>query len=251
MYWVTFLWSWPKVTAVALINTNLYNKVRMFEPSIQSLQNVIAISPSHACYLIRYWIIRFLFFLSWDFECVFKGKQSIGHISGIFPPDMNRKGRASVGHWVDYVTSSFDLTHNLGLGFFKVTFRNSFISGIVGLADTGPTTSPCPYPISTEWHWRFNINVSNGLIWGMGWLILMESSIHDHNIVLRVIVGRWVDVLHSDRVTSDIGVASTYQDLVNVDIYIRKILWTYPIVSLVCSYVKLDKASRYIHFNNC
>ena len=45
----------------------------------------------------------------------------------------NEKGSALVGYWVQYVTLTFDLTHDLGC--FKVKFRNSSISGIVGLID--------------------------------------------------------------------------------------------------------------------
>ena len=45
------------------------------------------------------------------------------------------KGSASVGYWVQYVTLTVDLTHDLDLGYFKVKFRKSSISGIVGLID--------------------------------------------------------------------------------------------------------------------
>ena len=51
------------------------------------------------------------------------------------PIDVKRKGSASVGYWVQYVTLTFDLTHDLDLGCFKVQFRNSSSSGIVGLID--------------------------------------------------------------------------------------------------------------------
>ena len=51
------------------------------------------------------------------------------------PIDVKRKGSASVGYWVQYVTLTFDLTRDLDLGCFKVKFRNSSISGIVGLID--------------------------------------------------------------------------------------------------------------------
>ena len=51
------------------------------------------------------------------------------------PIDVRRKGSASVGYWVQYVTLNFDLTHDLGLGCIKVKFRNSSISVIVGLID--------------------------------------------------------------------------------------------------------------------
>ena len=43
----------------------------------------------------------------------------------IGPIDMKQKGGASVGYWVNYVTLTFDLTHDLDLGFFKVKFQNS------------------------------------------------------------------------------------------------------------------------------
>ena len=68
--------------------------------------------------------------------CFFKVKHYFGHISGMAGPiDVKRKGSASVGHWVQYVTLTFDLIHDLDLGCFKVKFRNSSISGIVGLVD--------------------------------------------------------------------------------------------------------------------
>ena len=54
----------------------------------------------------------------------FKVKHSIaGHISGMVgSSDVKRKGGASGGHWVNYVTLTSDLTHDLDLGFFKVKF---------------------------------------------------------------------------------------------------------------------------------
>ena len=68
--------------------------------------------------------------------CFFKVKHYFGHISGMVGPiHVKRKGSELVGYWVQYVTLSFDLTHDLDLGCFKVTFQNSSISGIVGLID--------------------------------------------------------------------------------------------------------------------
>ena len=70
--------------------------------------------------------------------CFFKVKHYFGHISGMVGPiDLKRIGRALVGYWVQYVTLTFDLTHDLDLGCFKVTFRYSSLSlsGIVGLID--------------------------------------------------------------------------------------------------------------------
>ena len=66
--------------------------------------------------------------------CFFKVKHYFGHISGMVGPiDVKRKGSASVGYWAQYVTLTFDLTHDLDR--FKVKFRNSSFSGIVGLTD--------------------------------------------------------------------------------------------------------------------
>ena len=45
--------------------------------------------------------------------------------------DVKRKGGASVGYSVNYATLTFDLTHDLAFGFFKVKFQNRCISGIV------------------------------------------------------------------------------------------------------------------------
>ena len=83
-------------------------------------------------------------------------KHFIGHISGMVGPiDMERKGGASIEYWVNYVTLTFDLTHDLDLIiFFKVKFQNSCISGIViwlmcnkkkaNQLDTGLTVWSCP-----------------------------------------------------------------------------------------------------------
>ena len=67
-------------------------------------------------------------------DVLFKVKHSFGHISGMVGPiHVKRKGSVSVEYWVYYVTLTFDLTHDLDLGFLKVKFRNNSISGIVGL----------------------------------------------------------------------------------------------------------------------
>ena len=44
MYWMTFLWPWPKVMAMALVNENLLFCWIMCEPLNQSLQNLVTIS---------------------------------------------------------------------------------------------------------------------------------------------------------------------------------------------------------------
>ena len=124
MYWTTFPWPWPKVMAVASISKNLLVCAIKWEPIIGSLQNMVALFPSHGYYLIRFRM------------CFFKVKHYFGHISGMVGPiDVKRKGLASVGYWAQYVTLTFDLTHDLDLGCFKVKFRNSSFSGIVGLID--------------------------------------------------------------------------------------------------------------------
>ena len=46
--------------------------------------------------------------------------------------DVKQKGSALAGYWVQYMTLTFDLTHDLDLGCFKVKFGNSCIYGIVG-----------------------------------------------------------------------------------------------------------------------
>ena len=51
------------------------------------------------------------------------------------PIDVKQKGSALIGYWVQYMTLTFDLTHDPDLGCFKVKSRNSSISGMVGLID--------------------------------------------------------------------------------------------------------------------
>ena len=51
------------------------------------------------------------------------------------PIDVKQKGSTSVGYWAQYMTLTLDLTDDLHLGYFKVKFRNSSLSGIVGLID--------------------------------------------------------------------------------------------------------------------
>ena len=68
--------------------------------------------------------------------CFFKVKHHFGHISGMVGLiEVKQTGSASVGYWVQYVTLTFDLTHDLDLGCFKVKFWNSSLSGIIDLID--------------------------------------------------------------------------------------------------------------------
>ena len=85
-------------------------------------------------------------------------------------------------------------------GCFKVNFRNSSFSGIVGLIDVKWKRSELiwywvdcmtlpfvPHPWPWPWSWNFKVRVWNSFISGMGRPIDMEwkgceSSIHDHDI---------------------------------------------------------------------
>ena len=74
MYWMTFPWPWPKVTAVALISKNLLVCTIKWEPLIRSLQKWQLCCSSHGYYLIRFWncwkLLFWQIFLK-NFGCVF------------------------------------------------------------------------------------------------------------------------------------------------------------------------------------
>ena len=58
----------------------------------------------------------------------------IGHISGMVSPiDVKRKRGASVGFWVNYVTPTYDRTHDWPLIFsrlnFKIAVSHELLSG--------------------------------------------------------------------------------------------------------------------------
>ena len=205
MYWMTFPWPWPKVTAVASISKNLLVCMIKWEPFMGSLQNVIG-------HIALAMVISWLYFeqvllktiilanFLWNFQmCFFKVKHYFGHISAMVGPiDVKQKGSASVACWVWYVTLTFYLTNDPDLGCFKVKFWNSCISGIVGLIDLKWKGS------ELTWFWTdcmtllfdhthdldlgsFKVRVWNSFISGMGRLIDMErkgceSSIQDHDI---------------------------------------------------------------------
>ena len=113
----------------------LQDKVRTTEPIATKLSSYISFVMLVTWLDLRVILFETLFLPNflWKFwMCFFKVKCSIGHIWGMVGPiDVKRKGDASVGYWVNYVTSTFDLTHDLDLWFFKVKFQNSCISGIV------------------------------------------------------------------------------------------------------------------------
>ena len=117
--------------------------------------------PSLGHYLIRFWIIfgGNLYFGKFSLKNLyvgfFKVKHYFGHISGMVGPiDVKRNGNASVGYWVQYVTVTFDLTHDLDLGCFKVKFEIALSQELlvwlmwneneISWYDTGPNLWLCP-----------------------------------------------------------------------------------------------------------
>ena len=140
---------------------------------------------SHGYYLTRFWrsiVGKCYFSKFWMY--FFKVMHYFAHISGMVGPiDVKRKRSASVGYWIWYVTLTFDSTHDLDLGCFKVEFRNSCISGIVGLIDVEWKGS------KLRWYWMtlpfdhthdLGLGVSgsvwNSFISGMGRPIDMERK---------------------------------------------------------------------------
>ena len=95
--------------------------------------------PSHGYYLIRFWrsSVGNLYFGKFSLKILdvfFQGQTLFWtYLRNGWSDWCKRKGSASVGYWAQYVTLTFDLTHNLDLGCFKVKFWNSSFSGIVGL----------------------------------------------------------------------------------------------------------------------
>ena len=130
------------------------------------------------------------------------------------PTDVKQKGSELVGYWVQYVTLTFDLTHDLDLGCFKVKFRSSSISGIVGLIDVKWKGS------ELIWYWadymtlsfdhthdldlgvsRSESEIALSLEWG-GWLTWNEKDMSHPfmtMILTSVTMVGWADVPDSDR----------------------------------------------------
>ena len=113
------------------------------------------------------------------------------------PIDVKRKGSASVGCWVQYVTLTFDLTHDLDLGYFKVKFRNNFISEIVGLIDVKWKRGELYWAdcMTLPFDHTHDLDLGNEILrseseidlsqeWDgrLTWNEKEESSIHDHDI---------------------------------------------------------------------
>ena len=131
MYWMTFWWPWPKVTAVTLINKNLFVCRIKWEPLNQSLQSLVAIFITLV--MLITWLdfagipletLFFFFFFFLISDAFFSRSNTIEHISGMVGTiDVKRKGGASVGYWVNSVTLTFDLTHELDLWFWRSNFK--------------------------------------------------------------------------------------------------------------------------------
>ena len=68
-----------------------------------------------------------------------------------------KRGASVVGYWVTYVTLTFDLFHDIDLGFFEIKFQNGCTLGIViwlmwnekkaNQLDTGLTVWSCTLTI--------------------------------------------------------------------------------------------------------
>ena len=111
--------------------------------------------------LLETFILANFFFFQFGM-CFIKVKHYFGHISGMVGPiDVKQKGSASVGYWAQYVTLTFDLTHDLDLGCFKVKFRNSFFLWIVGLINVKWKRSEPVWPCWGVWIYRIVTGVTS------------------------------------------------------------------------------------------
>ena len=213
MYWVTFQWPWPKVTAVASISKNLLVCAIKWEPLIGSL------TPSHGYYLIRFWKLfwncDFWQIFCKNFGCVFSRSNTILAIpqEWLVPLMWNEKEV----HWLDTEYYMWHLTSlmTFDLGCFKVKFRNSSISGIVGLIDVKWKGSELIWywancmtlPVDHTHDLYLGIAKSESEIalsqeWG-GRLTMNEKDVSRHPIITMILscvtmVG-WADVPDSDR----------------------------------------------------
>ena len=148
MYWMTFWWPWPKVTAVTLINKNLLVCRIKWEPLDQSLQNLVA-------------IISLVMFITWlDFggileEILFFAKFS-SKISDVFFQGQTLYWAYLRNGWSDWCE-----TKRRCIGWI--------LGELFGL-DLWPDTWP--------WPCSFKVKVWNSLIWGMGgWLSWNERDV--------------------------------------------------------------------------
>ena len=122
------------------------------------------------------------------------------------------------------MTLTFDLTHDLDLRCFKVKFRTSCISGIIGLSDvkrkvsrlvgywadyiTFTFTTPMTLTLEFQGQSLKKPHLINGMANCHG----TKRMTHPFMTMILISVTKvgWVDVPDSDRVTSDVGMPSTY-----------------------------------------
>ena len=82
------------------------------------------------------------------------------------PIDVNQKGNASVRYWVNYVTLTSNLNHDLDPEFFKVKFWSRCISGIgmhTGTRyDPGTCTTLYWYKVS-KWRMQNDIPIDTNI----------------------------------------------------------------------------------------
>ena len=140
MYWMTFPWPWPKVTAVASISKNLLVCAIKWQPLIASLHNIAALLPLYIAMVNTWldfgavlletfkkrqcigWILGTICILdlwphSWPWPWMFQGQISNSSISGIVGLiDVKWKWSELIWYWADCMTLPFDHTHDLDLG---------------------------------------------------------------------------------------------------------------------------------------
>ena len=98
----------------------LHDKVNTTHPIITRLYGYISLVMCIT--RVNFGRIRwYTFFHITDVFC--KVNQSIGHIVWIVCPiEVNQKWSTWIGYWVNYITLTFDLTHDSNLDYFKAAF---------------------------------------------------------------------------------------------------------------------------------
>ena len=130
--------AWPKVTAVVPISKNLF--------VCYKVRTTHRITTKRGSFVALVMVITWLDFGKLLFLANFLKKFRMYFFQGqtLFWPYLKngwsdwcetKRKYTLVGYWVQYMTLTFDLTHDLDLGYFKVKFRNSSISRIVDLID--------------------------------------------------------------------------------------------------------------------
>ena len=121
------VWVWENVLSDLWVTMTQGQGCDIYKQKFACLQYKVRTTQL----IIISWILPIIFFRKFQM-CFFKVKHFIGHISGMVGTiDVKRKGGASVGYWVNYVTLTFDFNHDLGLWFLMVKFQNSCNWGIV------------------------------------------------------------------------------------------------------------------------